>query len=74
MKKLSLENRKKLKYFMEQQENMNAIVMLLTIISYFILFAATKNILALLAGYAIFYFIYTKLYKHIYFKLFRQWL
>lgn len=71
MKRISTETRKKLKYFMEQQENITGIVSLLTIISYIILFCITKNIFVLLAGYSLFYVIYTKLYKHVYFKLFR---
>lgn len=71
MKKISLENRKKLKFFLEQSENMQAIVVFFSIISYLILFAITKNFIILLAGYTIFYFVYMKLYKHIYYKLFR---
>lgn len=72
MKKFNIETRKKLKYFMEQQENMMGIVCLLSIISYLILFVITKNVFILMAGYMIFYVLYTKIYKHIYFKLFRQ--
>lgn len=72
MKRISLENRKKLKTFMEQSENMTAIVFLLTLISYFVLFTITKNMFVLLFGYMFFYFVYTKLYKHIYKKLFRN--
>ncbi len=70
MKRLSLDKRNKLKYFLEQQENMTGIVMLLTIISYFVLFCITKNMFVLLFGYSFFYVFYTKIYKHIYFKIF----
>lgn len=71
MKRLSTENRKKLKFFMEQQENMIGTVVFFSIISYLILIAITKNFIVLLSGYTIFYVLYMKLYKHIYFKLFR---
>ena len=70
MKRLSTENRKKLKFFMEQQENMIGTVVFFSIISYLILIAITKNFIVLLSGYTIFYVLYMKLYKHIYFKLF----
>lgn len=72
LKRFNLETRKKLKYFMEQQENLMAIVTLLSIISYAILFCITKNVFVLIGGYAFCYFIYTKIYKHIYNKLFRN--
>lgn len=71
MKRISTENRKKLKFFMEQQENMIGIVVFFSIISYLILMAITKNFIVLLSGYTIFYVLYMKIYKHIYFKLFR---
>jgi hypothetical protein len=48
MKKLSLENRKKLKTFLEQSENLTAIVFLCTMFSYLILFTITKNMFVLL--------------------------
>lgn len=71
MKRLNTENRKKLKFFMEQQENMIGTVVFFSIISYLILIAITKNFIVLLSGYTIFYVVYMKIYKHIYFKLFR---
>lgn len=72
MKRLSIENKNKLKTFMEQQENMMGIVMLLSIISYLILFTITKSVVALMFGYFLFYVGYTKIYKYIYYKLFRN--
>lgn len=70
-KEYDVEKRKKVKYFLEQQENMMGIVMLLTIISYAVLFTITKSMFVLLAGYVLFYVLYTKLYKYIYYRLFR---
>ena len=72
MKRISTENRKKLKYFMEQQENMMAIITLLSLISYLILMAIFQKGIVLLIGYVVCYFCYTKLYKWLYFKLFRN--
>lgn len=72
MKRLNIENRKKLKSFMEQQENMMGIVMILSMLSYFILFTMTRSVITLMCGYVLFYVGYTKLYKYIYFKLFRN--
>lgn len=72
MKRISTENRKKLKYFMEQQENMMAIITLLSLISYLILMGIFKKGIILLIGYVVCYFGYTKLYKWLYFKLFRN--
>jgi len=72
MKRISTENRKKLKYFMEQQENMMAIITLLSLISYLILMGIFKKGIILLIGYVFCYFSYTKLYKWLYFKLFRN--
>lgn len=72
MKRLNMETKNKLKYFMEQRENINAIVTLLSIITYAIIFCITKNVFILIGGYALCYFLYTKLYKYTYFKLFRK--
>lgn len=70
MKRLSMENKKKLKYFMEQQENMMGVVVLFTILTYAILMIFTKNFFILISGYYILYILYTKLYKYIYKKMF----
>lgn len=72
MKRLNIETKKKLKIFMEQQENMMGIVMLLSLLSYFVLFTITKSVVILMCGYVLFYVGYTKIYKYVYYKLFRN--
>lgn len=72
MKKMSIENKMKLKKFMEQQENMFGIVTLLTLLSYLIVLNIFKNSIVILFAYMVFYICYMKLYKYVYYKLFRD--
>lgn len=61
----------KLQSFLGQNENMAGIVCLLSIFSYLILMAISKNMYVLLCGYIFFYVLYTKVYKFLYKKYFK---
>ena len=73
MKKISSTSRKvKAAQFLNQQENFMAIVCLLSLFSYSLLYFITRNTVVLMVGYIGFYYLYSKLYRYFYNKLFRD--
>ena len=67
--KKELENKQKLIKFMNNSENRMLTVCFFTLVSYLILSFITKNSFVLLFGYFVLYFLFSKLYVHLYKKL-----